>query len=384
MRSGRVVKAVAAASAVLGLALGSVVRPALIPSAAAATTWLATGAFFSDPRAKGSASNVTRNLVRHHFDRAAGGSTAQVTTWEITDTAITDAMIRAMRRGVRVRVLLAVRHCNTTAAIDLRRAVRSYAGSFVRCITGSARSGGGAMHQKSYTFSQVGSVRHVTVVGSANATRESFADQWVDLYQHVSRPDVYAAYAKVFALQQLDDDLAAPYRAFTFAGGEAQFHPVNNASPTAADDPVHRRLITLPKGRDTVIRVASFGMRGKRGDWLAGDLIAHKRAGSTVVVLTGPPASGAVERRLRAAGIEVTRAFDRNCSTGKGSSCNYIHLKLMTASFVRAGVRQYQVWTGSDNWSPNSLNSDEVSHRIDGRVAYRQYVRFVDTIRQVY
>jgi len=77
-------------------------------------------------------------------------------------------MIRALRRGVTVRVILAARHCDAPAARVLRRAVRSHPGSFVRCISGSARSAGGTMHQKSYTFSKVGSVPYVTVVGSAN------------------------------------------------------------------------------------------------------------------------------------------------------------------------------------------------------------------------
>jgi len=240
------------------------------------------------------------------------------------------------------------------------------------------------MHQKSYTFSALGSVQHITIVGSANATVESYSDQWVDLFQHVIRADVYAAYTRVFALQQADADLPRPYREFTFDNGGAQFNPVNDPTPTASDDPVHQRLAGIPKEPGTYIRVASFGIRGKRGNWLARDLIAHQRAGSTVIVLTGPPASDAIERRLRSAGINVTRAFDRSCSTGKKSSCNYSHLKLMTASFRRSGTRQYQVWTGSDNWSPNSLNSDDVAHRIDGEATYRQYVPFIDTMRRVY
>jgi hypothetical protein len=138
-------------------------------------------------------------------------------------------------------------------------------------------------------------------------------------------------------------------------------------------------------GRGTVIRVASYAMQGPRGNWLASDLIAHKKAGSTVAVVTGPPASDAIEARLRQAGIPVTRGFDRSCPPDpETSSCNYIHLKLMTATYVRGGQRQYRVWTGSDNWSPQSLNSDEVSQKIGGKAPYDQYVGFIDTIRRVY
>jgi hypothetical protein len=145
---------------------------------------------------------------------------------------------------------------------------------------------------------------------------------------------------------------------------------------------VHTRLTTLPKGKGTVIRVATYAMQGTRGNWLAADLIAHKKAGSRVIVLTGPPASDAIEKRLRAAGITVTRAFDPGCREVETSNCNYIHLKLMTATY--GGTREYRVWTGSDNWSDASLNSDEVSHKIAGKAPYTQYVRFIDKIRRVY
>ena len=354
---------------------------------AASVSWMATRAYFNDPRATGTASNVTRNLVTHHFDHASTGSIVRVTTWNLTDAAISGAMIRALHRGVTVRVIVAASNCDATATQDLRQAMRPHQGSFVRCSVGSTRSQGGVMHQKSYTFPSLGGVKNVTIMGSANATVEGYADQWVDLFQYVNRSDVMSAYNKVFELQQAGKDLSQPYRSFDFNGGQgnAQFYPVNDPTPTAADDPVHTRITTIPMGRGTVIRVASYAMQGPRGNWLASDLIAHKKAGSTVAVVTGPPASDAIEARLRQAGIPVTRGFDRSCPPDpETSSCNYIHLKLMTATYVRGGQRQYRVWTGSDNWSPQSLNSDEVSQKIGGKAPYDQYVGFIDTIRRVY
>ena len=128
MRLGAVGKAVALATAMTGMTIGALFGPHAIAPAAAATDWLATRAYFNDPRAKGAASNVTRNLITHHFDRAISGSIAQVTTWELTDTAISNAMIRALGRGVTVRVILASRNCDAAAAQQLRAAVRSHAG----------------------------------------------------------------------------------------------------------------------------------------------------------------------------------------------------------------------------------------------------------------
>ena len=311
----------------------------------------------------------------------------RVTTWNLTDTAISGAMVRALRRGVTLRIIVANSNCGAAATVALRQAVRPHQGSWVRCSVGSTRRPGGVMHQKSYTFPSLGSVRYVTVVGSANATEEGFRDQWVDMFQYVNRRDVFDAYNKVFELQQAMRNSVRPYREFSFNGGQgnAQFYPVNDPTPTRADDPVHTRITTIPKGRGTVIRVASFAMQGARGEWLADDLIAHKRAGSTVVVLTGPPASDAIERRLGRAGIPVTRAFDPGCPNNPaGNVCNYIHLKVMTGTYVRNGQRVYRVWTGSDNWSPDALRSDEVSQKIGGAGPHNQYVAFLTKIARVY
>src|SRR6478752_8912277 len=81
--------------------LGSLVAVAGIglTTAEAAPNWLATRGYFNDPRATGDASNVTRNLVIHHFDHAPAGSLVRGTTWNLTDTAISDAMVRAIKPG---------------------------------------------------------------------------------------------------------------------------------------------------------------------------------------------------------------------------------------------------------------------------------------------
>ena len=362
--------------------------PAVAPAAARASTtgFLTIRAFFNDPRATGDASNVPRNLIGHHFDLAPKGSTVRVTMWNITDDAIVATMTAAIRRGVHVQVVMASSNCDQTAAVALREVTAAYKGSFVTCAKGSARSAGGVMHQKSYTFSKVGSVANVTVVGSANATTEAYADQWVDLFQYVNRADVYRAYNAVFALQAKDKDLAKPYRSYSFNDGlgGAQFYPINTARPTAADDPAHHRISTIPKGKGTVIKVATYAMHGKRANWLAADLIAQRKAGSSVSVLTGPPADDKLEATFRAHHIPVTRAFDPGCREVENDPCNYIHLKLMTATFVRDGKRQYRVWTGTDNFTDDALNSDEVVQKIGSKAAYDQYVGYLATIAATY
>jgi hypothetical protein len=175
----------------------------------------------------------------------------------------------------------------------------------------------------------------------------------------------------------------------------AQFYPVNARRPVARDDTVLTRLRTIPARRGTVIRVATYAMHGRRGGWLTTELIRHERAGSRVEVVTGPPVSNAQEARLRRAGIPVTRAFrspggtSADCERDKAwtkddNDCNYIHLKLMTGTYVKGGKRQYRSWTGSDNWSDDSLRNDEVGHKIAGDAPYRQYVAFIRSIQRTY
>src|SRR5437763_622138 len=110
-----------------GLAAGPVsAQPVTAASAvpvavrqAASVNWLATRAYFNDARATSTTSNVTRTLVTYHFDHAATGSIVRVTTWNLTDTAISGAMIRALHRGVTLRVIAAASNCDATVTQDL-------------------------------------------------------------------------------------------------------------------------------------------------------------------------------------------------------------------------------------------------------------------------
>lgn len=384
------------ASALLG---ASVISP---EPASAASSFYQTQAFFNDPSATGDASNVTRNLIIDHFDHTPRGATVRMAVWSLSDTGTSAAMVRAMQGGVHVQAIIANSNCSYAAAKQAIQAAAKYSGSWVNCVKGSTRVAGGTMHQKSYTFSSIGysarggaplgGIEDVTVVGSANPTVNAYANQWVDMFQFVNRADVYQAYVSVFGLQAAGRHLSKPYRSYSFRGGNglAQFYPVNSANPSAKDDPAHYRLSTLPKGPGTTITVAMYSWhdirpKGKsyaRGSQLATDLIALRKAGAHVTVLTGPPVSDKIEARLRANKITVVRAFEKGC-TGNVTSgnCNYIHLKAMSATYIRGGARQYRVWTGSDNWTWDSLRNDEVAHKIAEKGPYDQYAHFFRTIQ---
>jgi phosphatidylserine/phosphatidylglycerophosphate/cardiolipin synthase-like enzyme len=367
--------------ATAGLAALATTGPSAPPAQAAGLT---SRAYFNDPDAAGQ--NNIRYLFHERFEGAPAGATVRVDMWNISDSYVTDAMSAAHRRGVNVRVIMARVNCNS----DLVDALGTDTSrrSWIMCVAGSSRGPGGTMHQKSLTFTSTGGSDYVTIVGSANMTEEAWRDQWVDMYQFANRKGIFDAYNDVFAVQKRNDDSSQNFFSYSFNGGvgRANFYPVNNPNPSAADDPVVDRLNNLPSDANTSITVANYAFHGTRGNWIASLLIQKKQAGANVRVITGPPSGDALETRLREAGIPVTRAFDSDCSGGDhvDLSCNYIHLKAMTAKSFVDGTWQYQTFTGSDNWGIDALTSDEVTHRIGGKLAYDTYEGFLNEIQNRY
>lgn len=378
------VRAAVSLTLAAAVALGAAAS-AHLPAAQAAE--LSSRAYFNDPDAAGA--NHIRYLVKNRFDGAPAGSTARVVMFNIDDDYVMDAMLAAKRRGVNVKVIVAKSRCDNVARLRSAFGTDRSRGSWVYCSPGSTRSEGGNVHQKSITFSRTGGTPYVTLVGSANLTEEAWRDQWNDMFQYANRKDVYTAYNNVFAVQAKGTSLASPYRSWTAADGvaRANFFPVNDESPEAGDDPVLTRLRNLPGNGNTTIIVANYATHGARGSWLVNALIAKKKAGAKVQFIGGPPVDDDLERRMRAAGIPVTRAFDSSCATPAthvDGTCNYIHLKGMTAKYWADGTWNYRSYTGSDNWSNAGLGNDEVTQRIGGRRVYDQYVAVYRAIQSRY
>jgi hypothetical protein len=225
---------------------------------AAYAAGLTSDAYFNDPDAANS--NYIRYLFEDRFNQAPAGSTARVVMFNIDDDDVMDAMIAAYHRGVHVKVIVSQARCSGADRLTNLFGTNRDFTSWVHCSDGSARSNGGIMHQKSVTFSETGGTPYVTLVGSANMTEEAWRDQWTDMFQYADRKDVYDAYNDVFALQKDDHDMASPYRTWTADDGiaRANFFPVDDETPTAADDPVLTRLQNLPDNDKTTIVVANY------------------------------------------------------------------------------------------------------------------------------
>ena len=247
--------------------------------------------------------------------------------------------------------------------------------SEVHCSSYSARgrsSFAGAeanLHQKSWTFSRVGTATDITIVTTANATWAADGEQYTDAYQLVDRPDVYARMSAVFTQQWRDRPERRPFRLFHFDDGDTlMFTPWNGPHMT---DPVLARIRALPAA-GTTIRVAQSNWTDDRGVRIARALARKERAGADVAALVSRPFSPLARRILDRADIPVHDAWFR--------PRRYHHLKFMTASYDAGGTPSTRVWTGSENWWSPSRGHDELVLELTDPAAYDAYVGFFDDV----
>ncbi|MGZ4450170.1 MAG: phospholipase D-like domain-containing protein [Nocardioides sp.] len=336
-----------------------------VPSSVRATAGgLTTRAVLSKP---GQAR--VRALLTRDVRGTPRGATVRGVVWQFTSGALAHELVRASRRGVSVRLVVGGIDCDGPVVTSLRHHLGRR--SFVSCAHDSARGGDEFagrrtnLHQKTWTFSETGGSRWVSVVTSANATTVADRYQYNDAYQSVGDRALFHRLREVFHAQVRDRPLARPFRHYRLAPGESvTFSPWD--SPHQAD-PVVRRIDALP-ATGTTIRATYSNWQDARGVRVARALAVKARHGADVRVLMSRPFSGAVHRVLRRAGVRLHSAYF--------GPRRYSHLKFMTARYVEGGAVHTRVWTGSENmWSP-SRGLDEVVLEVPGPAAYRSYTGF--------
>lgn len=372
------------------LAVGAALAPApaSAPAPGPATLAVAAVPSHSDPVARASPPRWPRTralldepgrlriraLLVRHLRASPPGSVVQGVVWAYDSQALTSALVRTARSGVRVRVLVGGISCGEPAFVRLRRTLRppSYAG----CVRGSARGGAvfdGAeanLHQKSWTFSRVGRARWVSVVTTANATEVAERHQYNDAYEVVGHRELYRRLGQVFEQQARDRAVAHPFRHYEVGRGVAvTFLPWN--SPGQAD-PVVERIRGLP-GASTTILVAQSNWQDERGVAIARALVGQRRAGATVRVLASQPLGRGVRAVLRAGGIPVSNTW--------WGPHRYSHLKFMAVRYATPAGPRSRVWTGSENWWSPSRGHDELVLRDDGGPAFAAYQRIFRIVR---
>lgn len=366
------VLALVAASAAPGTAAPD--SPRETPGAAARAYTVTPGPSFGTP-----GGYQHEKLMLAHLAQAPAGSVVRATTWSFTSQTMAQALVTAARRGVKIRLITSYRARKEDAFATVKAGFRGVKGSRIKAAKFSARGkdriNGKAtgFHQKSFTFSQVGSTRDVSVISSANLTSGAGAYQYTDTYTFVENPKVRKKMNEIFAQQWQDKALAKPFVQWGPKKGgtvELTFGPWNK--PDMAD-PVLARLNAVPAAPGTVVRVANSALHDHRSEYLARRLVAIRRGGGEVHVLSSLPFAKGVRKILKQGGVKILRGAVP-AGPGEAGSTHYHHHKFMTAKYRSGGRIVHRTWMGSENWTLDSRFSDELVVRVAAAQTHLAYV----------
>ena len=331
------------------------------------------GPTFNTPLGDGAHQRAIFRKIIRSINSSPRKSQIKILSWNFLTRQGTDALLRAQRRGVNVRLLMASTN-NTN--IDNQPFRRLRAGlhrgnrrapttSWARVCKGSCRGGSGSAHAKVFMFSKVGRVPRVVIQGSANLTIASTSNQWNDVYTHTRNKKVWAFYSRVFAEATQDRRARQPFASTMIGTTRLMMFPL---AGRGAHDPVLQLLnkvrcrnATNTSSHRTRIRIAPDVIRQDRGMVLARRVRelwnqgCDIKIGYTVVGLD-------VGRFLRSSNgrgpvpmKHLVQDFD-----GDGLFDNYFHLKAMSIVGNVGGDRSgYVVLNGSANWSSLARVSDE-------------------------
>lgn len=360
----------------------SVLLVAPTPAATAEDAWQpTTGATFNNPMGGFKARTKVVRQVHAAIRHAPPGSTIRIATYNIDRNDTARLLIKAHERGVHVQVVVNDNIVGRTIrGLRARLGGNRKAGSFLHICTSACRNGSrtGNLHLKVYSFSQTGAAHSVVISSSSNLGYGAAAGQWNDALTVSGDDALFAAWTEVF--EQLKRDRTAKprhleYRSETLG---AAFQRVR-VQRRATGDPQLQRLrrvdCAAPAGfgdgqGHSVVRVNMYAWYARRGEALARELASMRAEGCDVAVV-GSVVSGPVVRILQRAGIPVRVAdwdWGEKLSTAGdemvfGARC-YSHLKYVTVDGTFRGAAGRVVWTGSENWSPPGLSSDEVTFEV--------------------
>ncbi|WGX98840.1 phosphatidylserine/phosphatidylglycerophosphate/cardiolipin synthase family protein [Nocardioides sp. L-11A] len=362
------------------------------PAATADDTWQpATGAVFNNPMGGVKARTKVVRQVHQAIRHTPPGATIRIATYNIDRADTARLLLEAHRRGVHVRIVVNDNIIGRTIrGLQARLGRDRRADSFLHICTSACRnsSRAGNLHMKVYSFSQTGAARSVVISSSSNLGYGAAAGQWNDALTISGDDALFAAWTQVF--QQLKRDRTAKPRHLEYSSETvgADFQRVR-VSRAATGDPQLRRLrrvdCAAPGGfgdgrGHSVVRVNMYAWYAGRGEALARELAAMRAEGCDIAVV-GSVVSAPVVRILQRAGIPVRIAdwdWGRKLSTAGddivfGARC-YSHLKYVTVDGTFRGTATRVVWTGSENWSPPGLSSDEVTFEVHDPTVVTAYV----------
>jgi hypothetical protein len=336
---------------------------------------------------------IFRKIIRS-IDSSPRGSEIKIFSWNFLTRQGTDSLLRAQRRGVTVRLLMAA--TNNTEIVNQpyrrlkaglhhgNRRVAKGRHSWARVCGHSCRGRGGSAHSKFFMFSHAGKVRRVVIQGSANLTVASTSNQWNDVYTHTRSRPVWRFYKRIFHEAAKDRPARRPYAAKSFRGYRLLMFPLAGKK---VHDPVRNLLnkvrctrATNTASHRTRIRIAPDVIRNDRGMALARkvrQLWNHGcdiRIGYTVVGV----AIGRMLRSSAGRGPVPMKHLVQDFN-GDGEFDNYFHLKAMSIIGNFGGDRSNSVvLNGSANWSGLARASDENLGIYYGRRIALRYQQHLD------
>jgi phosphatidylserine/phosphatidylglycerophosphate/cardiolipin synthase-like enzyme len=328
------------------------------------------GPTFNSPVGTSTAQRKIFRRVMRSINSVPKNGEIDIFSWNFLTSEGTDALLRAQRRGIRVRLIMDDRN---VTQIDnppfqrLRRGLRTWnenhpkqRNSWARLCQGTCRSKNGSAHSKFFLFSKVGRAERVVMQGSANFTVASGSNQWNDVYTHKGHDGVWRFANRTFNEAARDRRMRKPYASKSFKGFRLMMFP-NTGRVT---DPVMQMLnkISCRGARNTRngrtrVMITPDVIRSERGMALAKRIRYLHNHGCNIKV--GYTVMGIKHgRMLRAAGVPMRHLVQDYNNDGQFD--NYFHMKSMSVVGRYGRDRSaHVVLNGSANWSGLAKVSDE-------------------------
>jgi phosphatidylserine/phosphatidylglycerophosphate/cardiolipin synthase-like enzyme len=327
-------------------------------------------AHFTDPLAHDGRDDTIHDEVVRLIDNAPAGATIRGTIYSLTVQPVARALVAAQDRGVNVVILLDGKNAASTGpavAIIKQLGTHTFCGYPPAAYEKRTRAGNacistsdaGDLHTKMFTFSQTtdptGVLRsNVSWFGSANMTYASGSDQFNNAITVYGDATLAAGLNRNFA----DMWARRHYRGNDYYDGASRrgYYPARAASVYASPegrgqtDTIATRLNDVTPNANCRVRIGMNFVTAARPALLR--VITKLRAGKCRVWVMAGTARGKIEMdrsvydALIKAGVGIRRAPS-------------VHDKYFMV-YGKFGSRyQYQVYTGSQNWSGSALNTND-------------------------
>ncbi|UDY25253.1 phospholipase D-like domain-containing protein [Nocardioides sp. Kera G14] len=308
------------------------------------------------------------------IDGTPEGEEIDVVTYFIASSRVADALSYAVRRGVRVHVLLAGNGLARQSGNGLISFLEHHGeeGSWGQRSVGAARGDAGLTHQKTWRFSRSGGRQWVILTGSYNTSERSDRYAYAHMWEISGDAELWSAFSTVFAAQHAQRTPVEPLVEMQGSDWEAYFMPFDN--PTLGRDPAMKRLAAIPTGPSTTISIEMYSMWGPRGEWIARRLATMAAAGTRITLLTGPWVDPLIQPAMAAAGVRLQSACFADHT--------YTHAKDMAATWIDHGRRTWWTWLGSDNWTSQGTTDDEAVLGLEGESLYDEYLTAFEEVRR--